>query len=514
MKISMEELTKLMEDLSGSPDVLKSTIRGIFKDTDNIALYSKFFFPHIIQGKVPDFHLEWYKLYFSKEDEVLAAPRGFAKSTIFGVIGLSHDIVYKTEEYIIYTSKNHASTVKFLEPIKTEFKTNKLLRWVYGDLTPSNTRDIESGKDREDIFDVNGIRIEAVSFEKNPRGFRYGNRRPTKIILDDIEDDERVLNPDLRMKDQNKLNKAIIPAKDILKGKIKYIGTILHINSLLSKKLEELNGRKYQSITDEVNKTVLWPERFSYETLMKEKKRIGSIAFRQEYQNDPSDSETSIIKREWLIECRRPDISYEDLLQGEYTRKVMGGDFAFADRVTSDRTAFVGLGVKEGYFYLLLCDLKKGLSVGEQFNYLRYTIQPKYNFDKMGLEENSIKSVSKDLKQYNLPIKLYWTGSKDQVIDNNFTDFSNVNKSQTIGKTNLIQRMATDVENRRLIIPYKTERDKELYEQIEAELITFALQSGKLVEGGVHSDIGIALGYALELAREEDQMMWIDGKWV
>jgi len=514
LKITQVQLDKILKSGQDNLDLLKHQLREIFSDLDNISLYSKFFFPHIIQGNVPNFHLEWYKLYFSLDDEVLAAPRGFAKSTIFGIIGLSYDIIYNREEYIIYTSKNHASTVKFLEPIKTEFKTNKLLRWVYGDLTPNNSRDLDSGKDREDVFDVNNIRIEAVSFEKNPRGFRYGNKRPTKIILDDIEDDERVLNPDLRLKDQNKLNKAIIPAKDILKGKIKYIGTILHINSLLSKKLEELNGKRYQAITDEINKTVLWPERFSYDVLMKEKKRIGSIAFRQEYQNDPSDNETSIIKREWLIDCRRPDISYEDLLKQDYTRKVMGGDFAFADRVTSDRTAFVGLGVKEGYFYLLLCDIKKGLSVGEQFNYLRYTIQPKYNFDKMGLEENSIKSVSKDLKQYNLPIKLYWTGSKDAVTDNNFTDFSNINKSQTIGKSNLIQRMATDIENRRLIIPYKTERDKEIYEQIEAELITFALQSGKLVEGGVHSDIGIALGYALELAREEDKLMWINGEWV
>jgi len=507
VKITQEELDQLITGLSAKPDMLRSAIRFVFADRENIAIYSKFFFPHIIRGKVPDFHLEWYKQYFSDTDEVLAAPRGFAKSTIFGIIGLSHDIVYENEEYIIYTSKNHASTVKFLEPIKTEFRSNKLLRWVYGDLTPKNTKDEHSGKDREDIFDVNNIRIEAVSFEKNPRGFRYGNKRPTKIILDDVEDDERVLNPDLRLKDSNKLNRAIIPAKDIIKGKIKIIGTILHINSLLNKKIAEWHGKVYRALND--NNESLWEDRFTYALLMKEKERIGSIAFQQEYMNDPSDNETSIIKREWILACRRSDLSYSDLLADEFNKKVMGADFAFSDRVTADKSAYVGLGCKDDYRYLILCDTKKGLSINEQMNYLRFNIQPKFDFDKLGLEENSIKSISKDIAQYELPIVLFWLGSKDPSAKPKVGEYTSIKKSVTVGKINLINRMASDFENAKLVIPYKTEEDKAIYQQLEAELITFALQDGKLVEGGVHSDIGIALAYALELSREQDSGMLI-----
>lgn len=505
MKITQAELDKLLEAGQDNLDLLSHQLYEVFKDTDNISLFSKFFFPHIIIGKVPDFHLEWYHLYFSTKDEVLAAPRGFAKSSIFGIIGLCHDIVYKTEKYILYTSKNHASTVKFLEPIKTEFKTNKLLRWVYGDLTPKNTRDEDSGKDREDIFDVNNIRIEAVSFEKNPRGFRYGNCRPTKIILDDIEDDERVLNPDLRLKDENKLNRAIIPSKDIISGKIKFIGTILHINSLLMKKIKEWNGKIYKALDE--NNNSLWPERFSYALLMDEKKRIGSIAFQQEYMNDPSDNDTSLIKRDWFKMCLREDLSQEDLLSYEFDIKVMGVDFAFSDRITADKSAFVGLGIKDDYKYLILSDTKKGLSITEQLNYIRFELQPKYEFNYIGLEENSIKSISKDLSTYNLPLKLFWTGSKDQVDNFNPKEMININKSKTVGKINLIMRMSTEFENARIIIPYKTEEDKLRFSSLEAELITFALQDGKLVEGGVHSDLGIALGYAIELSNEKEKII-------
>jgi len=499
------DLDKLLKAGQDNLDLLRLQLYEFFKDPVDVALWSKFFFPHIIIGEVPSFHLEWYQMYFSDDDQVLAAPRGFAKSSLFGIIGLCYDIVYNREKYILYTSKNHASTVKFLEPIKTEFKTNNLLRWVYGDLTPKSTKDEQSGKDREDIFDVNGIRIEAVSFEKNPRGFRFGNYRPTKIILDDIEDDERVLNPDLRFKDENKLNRAIIPSKDIITGKIKFIGTILHINSLLMKKIKEWNGKIYQALDS--NNNSLWASRFSYKLLMEEKKRIGSIAFQQEYMNDPSDNETSLIKREWFKMVLRPDLSQEDLLAYEFDLKVAGVDFAFSDRVTADKSAFVGLGVKGEYKYLILSDTKKGMSINEQLNYIRFTLQPKYNFDYIGLEENSIKSVSKDLTDYNLPFKLFWTGSKDQIDRFNPREIQNINKSKTVGKINLIMRMATEFENAQIIIPYKTEEDKRRFLELEAELITFALKDGKLVEGGVHSDLGIALGYALELVKETNNVI-------
>jgi hypothetical protein len=507
LKVTYKELQKILVVGQDNLDLLKHQLHEIFSDTDNIALFSKFFFPEIIQGTVPDFHLEWYKFYFLDNNTALAAPRGHAKSTVFGLIGLIYDIVYKREKYVLYVSKNHASTVKFLEPIKTEFKTNNLLRWVYGDLTPSNIKDSESGKDREDIFDVGGVRVEAVSFEKNPRGFRYGNVRPTKIVIDDIEDDERVLNPVLRMKDENKLNRAIIPAKDIITGKIKFIGTILHINSLLNKKLSEWGGKTYQAVLDWDAQETLWTERFNFVRLMEERRTIGSIAFQQEYQNDPSDNETSIIKSEWLQMCLREDLSQEDLLKEDFDLKVAGVDFAFSDRVTADKSAFVGLGVKGDYKYLIMCETRKGMSLVEQMNLLRFEFHSKHNFNQIGLEENSIKGMSKDLSQYNLPFKLFWTGSKDAIDKFNSKEFNNIDKSTTVGKVNLIQRMASEFENAKIIIPYKTEADKLRYGQLHSELVTFALQDGKLVEGGVHSDLGIALGYALELVGKSNKII-------
>ncbi len=58
--------------------------------------------------------------------------------------------------------------------------------------------------------------------------------------------------------------------------------------------------------------------------------------------------------------------------------------------------------------------------------------------------------------------------------------------------------MSVAFENARMIIPYKTENDKLLADRLLAELTSWALNDGKLVEAGVHPDAPIALAYALE----------------
>ena len=55
----------------------------------------------------------------------------------------------------------------------------------------------------------------------------------------------------------------------------------------------------------------------------------------------------------------------------------------------------------------------KGKSIGEQESYIKYNWCKKIVHDRIGLEENSIKAVSKNIHEWKLPITLFWTGSKD-----------------------------------------------------------------------------------------------------
>ncbi len=494
MKVSTREVGILFEKVSGEQK-LRELLQEIFSHPENIETFSEVVFPNTVTNKIPKFHKQIYELLFRPGNAALAAPRGHAKTSVTGIIFLIFCIVNKLEKYIVYVSQNHAKTVQFIDPIRDEFKNNKMLRFIYGDLTPSKARD-DQGKDREDCFDVGGCRVEAVSFEKNLRGFKYKNIRPTLIIGDDIESDERVLNPELREKDSNKLNKVIIPALDI-HGRFKMIGTILHSYSLLKTKIDLYDGKIFKAC-DEKMENLLWPARFTKKILTQIKKDIGSVPFQQEYLNDPVDNTSSVIKREWITQCFREDISAEDVFKMNFSMKTMGADFAFSDRITADESAYAGLGVKDEFFYLLHCQKDKGLSINEQMAIIKNELHVRYKYDKIGLEENSIKAISKDINQWKLPITLFWTAASDPAAKKK-GDYNWNDKRHTVGKINLIMRLGSAFENKRFIIPYKTEQDKQVAQRILSECTSYALSDGKLVEAGVHPDIPIALGYALEL---------------
>jgi len=501
MKVSFEEVGRLFDEIEDQ-EVLKELLRRIFSHKENIETFSQTVFPDTVTNKIPKFHKDIYEMLFRDGNDAFAAPRGHAKTSVTGIIFLICCIVNEWEKYIVYISQNHTKTVQFIDPIRHEFKHNKMLRFIYGDLTPNPGRD-DHGKDREDCFDVGGCRVEAVSFEKNMRGFKYRNMRPTLIIGDDIESDERVLNPELRDKDRNKLNKVIIPSLDI-NGRFKMIGTILNTYSLLKNKIDLYKGKIFKAC-DENMENLLWPDRFTKKKLLAIKRDIGSVSFQQEYMNDPIDNTSSLIKREWVTQCFREDLSHEDVLKMEFKMKTMGADFAFSDRITADESAYVGLARKDDYYYLLNCQKDKGLSVNEQMLIMRDELQPKYKYDKMGLEENSIKAISKDIRQWKLPITLFWTAAADPAArkkaDYNWTD-----KRHTVGKINLIMRLGTAFENKQFVIPYKTDEDKRIAHKILAECTSYALSDGKLVEAGVHPDIPIAMGYALELINNTNTM--------
>ena len=223
--------------------------------------------------------------------------------------------------------------------------------------------------------------------------------------------------------------------------------------------------------------------------------------------NDPVDNETSIIKRQWVEACLREDLSVEEVqVMKGVEFKTLGVDFAFSDRITADESAFTGLSKKDDFYYLSHIEKIKGWSVLDQLNHIKIVLHKKHRYDQIGLEENSIKSVSKDIGKWNLPVTLYWTAASDPKKNKNSSaDADYFEKRHTVGKTNLIFRLGTAFENKRFIIPYKTEKDKNEADRLIAELTSYALSNGKLVEAGVHPDLPIALGYALELMDDISQ---------
>jgi hypothetical protein len=406
-------------------------------------------------------------------------------STTIGVVFISWLVVNNLEKYIVYISQNHTKTVQFVDPLRYEFKNNRRLKWLYGNLSPKNTRD-DDGRDREDCVDIAGIRIEAVSFEKNLRGFKYGNMRPTLIIGDDIDSDERVTNPVLRDKDRNKLFKVILPSLDI-NGRFKMVGTIIHHDCLLKNRLNEYNGKIFRAYDE--NGVPLWSERFTKEKLEGFRKEYGSAAFESEFMNNPIDNASSLIKREWVEGCF-VDKSVDEL---DFDELYLGVDFAFSDRVSADNSAFVDIGVNYHQngsvknLVLLNGELGKGLSLKQHWEKIKNKFDAN-GHDMVLLEENSIKGSVEDVRDLKIPYRMFWMGSRDAQKDKQLKS-----KSKTISKINSINRLAVSFEYKKWIIPYKTIQEKELANRLVSELTSWGLVDGKLEEFGIHPDLPIPL---------------------
>jgi hypothetical protein len=129
------------------------------------------------------------------------------------------------------------------------------------------------------------------------------------------------------------------------------------------------------------------------------------------------------------------------------------------------------------------------MSAIEQFDYIKQ-LHYLHNYNIIALEENSIKSVSSEVKGLGLPIKMFWTGSRD--MKQNYSSQS-INKGRSYSKENAVERLAVEFENKIWVIPYRTDLEQRNADRLIGELTTFARQDGKLIELGAHADAPIGL---------------------
>lgn len=303
--LTFEEWRKIVDDTPD--DDVVDFVRENLRDKSMLHIFGRFFFPHIIKGdyETPEAHLDLIAEISKPTDSGIIFPRGFAKST-WEKIDLIHDIVYQLEPVIVYISATIKDASFHFTSIKAELENNELLRDFYGNLVPSER--IVGRKWTNLHFETtNGINVVARGRIKG-RGVNINNQRPTKIVIDDVEDDEQVNSLEQREKLANWLYGVIFPSKDPHRGKIKMIGTVLHTASEVLKFYNEHGGIFRQAIEHEQS---IWPEQYTMADLEKirdgyvnEQGRkisgIGTRRFAQEYLNNPTDESVAHVKPQWI----------------------------------------------------------------------------------------------------------------------------------------------------------------------------------------------------------------------
>ena len=375
----------------------------------DMAYFGRAYLPHYFKRKSPRFHKELDEIWSTgvmkgknplKEAEaiswmkgsrqVVAAPRGHAKSTNFTFKDSLHSVLYAYKHYILILSDSSDQAELFLDDIRTELEDNYNIILDFGSLKGDKVW--RTGV----ILTSTDIKVEAIGSGKKVRGRRHRNWRPDLIVLDDIENDENVNTPEQRRKLSSWFNKAVSKAGDTYTD-IMYIGTILHYDSLLSSVLQNpmYKTRKYRAVISEAANTklweewegiytnlfnedhekdarafyeahkeemllgteVLWPEKLSYYALMEARVSEGEASFNSEYQNDPVDPENATFNPEWF-DYYEPELV--DFSDPEFVF-VGANDPSLGKNKKSDTSSIINLALstKTGYMYVADASVEK-----------------------------------------------------------------------------------------------------------------------------------------------------------
>ena len=321
---------------------------------------------------------------------VVAAPRGHAKSTLISFAFVIWCICYGYKHFIVIISATGPVAKQFIIDIRNELEFNERIKNDFGEM---KNDDIWNSNE---IYTRNKVFLTSKGAGAQMRGMKFNSTRPDLVILDDLETAEQVASPSQNASLKQWFNSDVMPM-GCPTCSFFYIGTVLSYDALL---YHMLNDGEYSSwvrktfqavikfsdsplwaewetiMTDLTRgdhaysdalafyrehkeemlrgTEVLWPNQRAdmYEHLM-ERRIASEEGFASEFQNDPQTENTRTFKTEWLENNRYIDCP-------EIKEICIAIDPAIGGKRANDFSAIIAVArCVDNYFYVLDADLKK-----------------------------------------------------------------------------------------------------------------------------------------------------------
>jgi predicted phage terminase large subunit-like protein len=369
----------------------------------------------------PACHREWWELFCSNYNQVaIAAPRRHAKTTALTQTCALAAVLFRERVNVVIVSDTITQAIQFLGGIKNELIENDALRSLFK---------INSFiKEAEDEFicmcdDGHKFRMSAKGAEQKLRGMKWGHIRPDLIMCDDLENDEIVMNKERRAKFKRWFYAALLPAMSH-NGKIMYVGTILHNDSLLESLMPKRHRKttvveslktystkveygwksiKYKAHTPDF-KEILWPEQYTKEWFVEKRKEYLDQGlpdvYSQEFLNIPLDESIAYFRRADFKEFTDTDKAlFKAPDWKKYFNIYVATDLAVSLNEVSDWSVFIIGGVDENNNLYVLKVIRDRMDSREIVDTL-LSIQTIYNPIAISMEKGQIeKAIGPFLRQ-------------------------------------------------------------------------------------------------------------------
>ena len=382
---------------------------------------------YFITSVMPDFqfgwhHIEWGDLVMHYKKLCIEAARGHGKSWYFSNAYIAWQLYrYKkprTMQFSMRPTKSNSNrgflfsfslqqSVDLIEILKGTIESNDILAER---LMPQNTK--EGAWASTNITCRNGARLTGKGFGSSVRG-----AHPYFIVVDDGLKDNVIYSSLQRQKSIDYFH-SVIMNMIIPGGQTIVVGTPFHAQDLYG----DLKTKKgwfvieYPAIFP--NGKILWPQRFSYATLMDMRNTQGNIIFSRENLCRPIVSDASIFSLDVLRQSLiRMDnyclVRNRDDFPKKFDKVVVGADFAISSAVGADFYCYTVFGVGEdGGMWLLWIEVGKGKKYDEQLQILR-GINARFRPDVMVFEANVFQQIFSDgATDYGMPVVSHNTGTE------------------------------------------------------------------------------------------------------
>jgi hypothetical protein len=347
--------------------------------------------------KLPVFQLneEGKLIMIAGDNNNFIIPRGYSKTTLLNGLNL-YDCTTDGTVFGVYISATATHAETQLGNIRFELEGNELLRAAYGNVVPTKSDAEKWSSDQLQLR--NGAILVARGRGGQVRGLNFQARRPNKILLDDVEDEDSIATGVLRVKTERWFYAAVSPAGNEMDGAqaagvaqqplmITNLGTLLGPECLMMTlaKDPQYNTVKFGAklnLEDVDDEKMLWPYKMSHERYLKQRARyqkLGKLAeFTRENDSSIRVSDDTIFPAVFI---------YQPTLRSDLVHVSQALDPAISEQPGRDHAAIVVAGRRASDGALWFLDEWGGLGktprekVDEFFN-----MQLKWNTTHNGIE--------------------------------------------------------------------------------------------------------------------------------
>jgi len=240
--------------------------------SNNTGLWCRIVFPRRFKRSFSKYH----EMLFEALDDrsikklLVIAHRDFGKTSILQLGYASKEILFDYASFVVPISCSATHAIMQSENLKKAIVSNDFIRKHWGELRP---------EEREAWFSKNlwTMKLQGAEQEKiivprgslqQLRGLIYGDSRPNLILVDDLEDPQKLLSEEMRDKQRKWFFGSMENIVDIAEEDWRTIvmGTLVHLDCLLARLREDKDNWTTVNLPlcDRSYHT-LWPERFSQE---------------------------------------------------------------------------------------------------------------------------------------------------------------------------------------------------------------------------------------------------------